>query len=220
MIHSIPGRVEAEGFYFQSGIQLENTSDVGGGKNIGFLDIRDYLDYFIEVAEDGVYNVAYRTAALSEMGQIDLQIIEEDGIAETLHRVRFPATGDWQNWTTTSAIVSLKAGQHQMRILISDDLFNLNYLDFNILTSTSELEKEPIKIYPNPSDGIFLVDYIITPEDKIEVFDMMGQTLPLRTWSSDQGTTKIDLNGLPAGIYILQIRNNKTKTRMALLTKL
>ena len=40
-IHSIPGRIEAEDYFFQSGVQLENTSDIGGGQNIGFQDKGD-----------------------------------------------------------------------------------------------------------------------------------------------------------------------------------
>ena len=44
IIHGIPGRVEAEDYFVQSGIQLENTTDVGGGQNVGFLDNGDYMD--------------------------------------------------------------------------------------------------------------------------------------------------------------------------------
>ena len=39
IIHAIPGRVQAEDYFFQAGVQLETTTDQGGGQNIGFLDV-------------------------------------------------------------------------------------------------------------------------------------------------------------------------------------
>ena len=37
-VHEIPGKIEAEHYYFQKGISIENSNDEGGGKNIGNLE--------------------------------------------------------------------------------------------------------------------------------------------------------------------------------------
>ncbi|MBK7477081.1 MAG: carbohydrate-binding protein [Haliscomenobacter sp.] len=83
---------------------------MGGGQNISYLDAGDYLDYYIDVAQAGTYPVTYRTAALQESGEVQMKIISPSGSASTLHTVRFPPTGGWQTWTTTSATAELPAG--------------------------------------------------------------------------------------------------------------
>ena len=42
--YAIPGWIEAEGFSTQSGIEVESTTDDGGGQNLGFLDPGDYME--------------------------------------------------------------------------------------------------------------------------------------------------------------------------------
>ncbi|MBK7409843.1 MAG: carbohydrate-binding protein [Saprospirales bacterium] len=110
IVHAVPGKVEAEDFFFQSGIVLENTTDVGGGQNIGYLDSGDYLDYYINVAQAGFYKVFYRTASQSATGGLQLQKIDAGGGATVLHLVTFPPTGGWQTWATTSKLVDLPQG--------------------------------------------------------------------------------------------------------------
>ena len=39
-VHVIPGKIEAEAFTTMDGIALENTTDIGGGQNIGYLPDR------------------------------------------------------------------------------------------------------------------------------------------------------------------------------------
>ncbi len=144
IIHSVPGRVEAEDYFAQSGIQLENTTDTGGGQNIGFLDNDDYLDYFINVTEAGIYQVDFRTAAQSEMGQVELQLIDNNGNATALENLTFPATGGWQTWTTTEGSIALPAGQLQLRVVIKQPLFNINWFEFTFLSPPDEIQYLPI----------------------------------------------------------------------------
>jgi len=144
IIHSIPGRIEAEDYVVQSGIQLENTTDVGGGQNIGFLDNGDYLDYFINVAQAGTYEVNFRTAAESEMGQVELQLIDENGNARTLENLTFPATGGWQTWASTAASVALPAGQLQLRVVIKQPLFNINWFEFTFSSAPPAIQYLPV----------------------------------------------------------------------------
>ena len=59
-VHPIPGRIEAEDYVFQVGVQLESTSDIGGGQNIGYLDPGDYLDYEVDVLSSGNYRVDFQ----------------------------------------------------------------------------------------------------------------------------------------------------------------
>jgi len=160
IVHAVPGRIEAEDYFFQSGVQLENTSDVGGGQNIGFLDPGDYLDYWVDIQEIGTYNINFRTAAQSEEGGVELQLIDVNGGATTLLNATFPSTGGWQTWTTTNKTISFsQTGEQQIRMLITDPLFNVNWMEFDFLSSTStESSITNVSIFPNPSHGIFTIN--------------------------------------------------------------
>ncbi len=209
-IHSIPGRIQAEDYFFQSGVQLENTSDAGGGQNIGFLDNGDYLDYNIDVATAGMYQVSFRTAALSEQGQVQLQLVQEDGSTTTLVTSTFPATGGWQSWTTTDQTLDLPAGRHQLRMLITQPLFNVNWFEFTLLTNT-ETPGTPIwaKVFPNPSTGLLQIQAELERQENmiLSIQNAWGQVLYTQVF---QGLSSIrhelNLSDWVDGYYFLNLK--------------
>jgi hypothetical protein len=207
--HAIPGKIQAEDFFDQSGIELEDCTDEGGGQNIGYLDEGDYCDYFIDVAQNGTYRVDYRTASESAGGAIQLQLIDDEGEATTLHSVSFSATGGWQTWETTSKNLSLTAGQHRLRLLITQPLFNVNWFQFTFLTSIEEQNQiADLNIFPNPFKNTFTVKGTLKSPQKVrlEVYNSMGQQLynkAIQPFSSFD--ERIDLGKLPPGNYYLTI---------------
>ncbi|MEO0468402.1 MAG: carbohydrate-binding protein [Bacteroidota bacterium] len=210
IIHELPGRVEAENFFFQSGIQLENTSDAGGGQNIGFLDVGDYADYFVNVSQAGTWSVDYRTAALSEVGAVELQLIDANGNATALHTASFPSTGGWQSWATTNFSADLPAGLQHIRVVITQPLFNINWLDFTFLTSIDpERAINPFRVFPNPGqDRYQLIAELEQPQQvEWELIDVLGKKIQQNLIQPQaQISDSIDLSALPAGQYILLIR--------------
>ena len=60
---AIPGRIEAEHFSGQSGFEVEDTQDEGGGQNLGYTDAGDTLTYNVSVAEAGEYTLSLRVAS-------------------------------------------------------------------------------------------------------------------------------------------------------------
>jgi len=107
----IPATIEAEAYDEMSGIQLEATTDAGGGQNVGYCDPGDWMDYTINVPADGQYTVELRVASLSKTGALSLK----NGTT-TLATVALPnGTGGWQTWTALSKTVSLKAGNQTLR---------------------------------------------------------------------------------------------------------
>jgi len=210
IIHPVPGRVESEDFFFQSGIQLENTADVGGGQNIGYLDIGDYLDYYVYAAQGGTFNVSYRTAALSESGEIQLQLMGVSGNFTPLHTVSFPPTGGWQTWTTTNKTASLPAGQHQIRVVITKPLFNMNWFEFSLITSTDEAnELASLMLFPNPGKDIFTLQGALTGRHniEIEVINILGQSVFSKKLKQVEKLDEtLDLSAFPGGSYFVKIQ--------------
>ena len=134
IVHSIPGKIQAEEYFYQSGILLESTTDEGSGQNIGGLDNGDYADYYVDIEESGAYNVIYRSAAdpaWSSGGQVELKLLDEFGNFSTLQNVLLPVTTGWQDWSSVSKSITLPKGKHQIRLQIIEGPFNLNWFSFD-----------------------------------------------------------------------------------------
>lgn len=128
---SLNSRIEAESFCGMQGIQTENTSDAGGGLNVGWVDVGDWLEYNINVPSAGNYTLTYRVASTGNTGQ--LQFMAPTG---TLAATSIPSTGGWQNWNNVSTTVSLSAGQQKIRLYASGGAFNFNWFQLTPASPT------------------------------------------------------------------------------------
>ena len=154
-VHNIPGKIEAEHFFIQKGMELENTSDEGGGFNIGSLDNGDYADYYVDVLASGTFNVTYRAAAdptWSSGGQVELSIYDSNSNSFTfLQNIIIPATTGWQDWENISKAINLDSGKYQIRLKILAGPFNLNWFSFDDSVSVGI----PIPGYVQAEDFVY-----------------------------------------------------------------
>lgn len=209
-IHLVPGKMEAEEFYFQTGMEIENTIDIGFGQNLSFLDDGDYADYTIDVAQTGVYQIDYRTASNGSTGAIQLFSLDDNGNTTLLQGVTFPQTGGWQTWETTGKTAMLQAGRQNVRVKIVQPNFNLNWIEFTSIVGTENLDLEnEISIYPNPNDGQFYVDGNLEKTQNIEIriYNVIGQMI----WRKNIDDVSIfkeelDLSQLENGNYFIRIQ--------------
>lgn len=213
-VHQIPGKIEAEAFTVQSGTALEETTDDGGGQNISYLDVNDYLDYDIYINQTDNYKIEYRTAAQNATGGIKLIFFNENDTI-SLDQTTFKATGDWQDWATTSVNAQLTKGRYTMRIQITRSLFNLNWITFLASNSINNTEAANIVIYPNPSNDFIYIDAkkIAADIKSYKLVSLNGKVII--TDSLDHSAMTISLQGLKPGIYFLQF---ETKNQ-GILTK-
>ncbi len=66
--------VGAESYLWMQGVQTEDTSDVGGGKNVGWIDTGDWMAYWeVTIPSTGAYRVEYRVASLGGGGSLQLE---------------------------------------------------------------------------------------------------------------------------------------------------
>jgi hypothetical protein len=121
----IPGKIEAESWSAMNGVQTETTTDTGGGLNVGWIHVGDWMDYSVNVQTAGTYTVEYRVASNTATGQLQLR-----SGATTLATTNVPNTGGWQTWQTVTASVTLAAGQQTLRIYASGYDFNINWMNF------------------------------------------------------------------------------------------
>ncbi|NBB78051.1 MAG: carbohydrate-binding protein [Verrucomicrobia bacterium] len=120
-------RIEAENYTAMSGIQTQNTSDSGGGQNVGWIDNGDWMDYAVDVPSSGSYVISFRVASPNSGAQFALK-----SGGSTLATVNVPDTGNWQNWQTVTATANLNAGSQTLRIQsTANPGWNINWWEFS-----------------------------------------------------------------------------------------
>ncbi|MDC0463488.1 carbohydrate-binding protein [Flavobacteriaceae bacterium] len=205
----IPGLIQAESFTNQSGLATENTTDTGGGLNIGYTDVNDYAEYPVFISQSGIYDLNLRVAAQWQSGQIEISLIE-NGTSEILGLFNLPVTGGWQSWVTNSNEVDLIAGVYTLRIRVAQPGFNFNWMEFlysdsNLSTNTLEVPKPYISLYPNPVNSTLTVkttqNNII---DNITLFDISGRVILVKK-GTNSVSEKINLSSLSNGSYFIKI---------------
>ena len=131
IIHATPGIIEAEQFSAMFGIQTETSTDSGGGTgggiNVGYVDVGDWLEYSIDVQTSGTYTIEYRLA--SDYGSDGFTTLVD---GTQIDQQQVPNTGGWQSWVTKSATVDLQEGSQTLRINAIGSLWNLNWIRFTL----------------------------------------------------------------------------------------
>lgn len=128
-----PGNTGGE--YRNDGVDIEQTSDTGGGYNVGWTAKDEWLSYPINSPAAASYIVSYRVASEVDGGLIQF---EKQGGIPIYGTIDVPNTGGWQNWTTISHIVDLPAGQQNIALAIREGNFNLNWIKIDKLGDITE----------------------------------------------------------------------------------
>jgi hypothetical protein len=114
--------------YRADGVDLEATSDTGGGSNVGWTSTGQWFRYTVNVAAAGTYTVSLRLAAPSAVTD-GLHLSNASG-TNLSGNVNIPASGGWQTWTTATAQVTLPAGQQVLTLNQDNGGWNVNNLAF------------------------------------------------------------------------------------------
>lgn len=120
------GIVEAENYINMSGIQVEDCTE--GGKNVGWIDPGDWMEYVVNVPSTGTYKLNYRVSVNNSTGgSVDFIV---DGVSKKI--TSLPSTGGWQNWKTISDTVTLSEGEHTVRLQVVQGGWNINKFELSL----------------------------------------------------------------------------------------
>jgi hypothetical protein len=220
--HSVPGKIEAEHYFTNNGFVAETTTDIGGGQNMGFTNVGDYLDYLVEIQESGIYKVNYRVAALNKIGQIEMHLF---GSKDTtlIHLIDIPVTGGWQTWQTVSKNALLNKGDYTIRLLVRNTEFNLNWFSTEFI-STPVIEKGEgglgMKVFPNPSSQQVSIeaDFISPVEGYLSIENILGQRVfHEQIQNAERLSRTIDLRHLDSGLYLVKLSAGSSKLTSKLI---
>lgn len=113
-----------------------------------------------------------------------------------------------QNGTYTYDVYAVYEGGNSVPMTVVVDLVNLSTAD--------AIKNATLKIYPNPSDGMFVVETASGVSSfKAEVYDMSGKLIFNKNFKGNKGD--INLTQYSKGVYILMISDNSGKRQSAKL---
>jgi hypothetical protein len=155
---TVPGTFEAENFdlggqyiaYYDEtggnsggvhrpaeGVDIQPTTDAGGGYNVGWTKAGEWLKYTVAIAATSTYKFEARVANPATGGAFRVEV---DGV-DLFGPIAVPNTSGWQTWqTVTTAAVPLTAGQRVVRIVFASSGNSTgvgNYNWFRFVESTS-----------------------------------------------------------------------------------
>jgi len=127
--------IQAESFGSQSGVQLEATSDTGGGQNVGFIAPGDSIAYpGVDFGSATAVRVITRRASgATATGTVQYRLDSTTG--PIIASVPVSNTGGWQSWgSVTTNLAGSAIGVHTLFITFTGsggDFVNLNWFQFS-----------------------------------------------------------------------------------------
>ncbi|GAA3946379.1 di-heme oxidoredictase family protein [Allohahella marinimesophila] len=114
------------GAYRNDDVDIEATSDAGGGYNVGWMDAGEWLEFDVELAA-GTYELAARVASATGGGQYSLSVDGRLVGSQTVSN-----TSGWQSFETQplGAVTLANGGRHSVRVSVDSAALNLNWFEF------------------------------------------------------------------------------------------
>lgn len=206
----IPGKIEAEEFDYggegnayhdndeqnRNGGTIRDESVDMSNSAIGYTQTGEWLEYTVEIEEDGEYSVESRVASGSSSSQftlyLDNQFIIPGADGTPGGFVDVPNTGDWDTYTSVETKLNyLTKGKHILKIEITGDWVDLDYLKFNLISSATDL-------------NTISIDSNVIPDGEYMVFDVLGRCIKTVEVQNGQPI------GLTQGAYYLKGKNGVT----------
>ncbi|MFA5045029.1 MAG: glycosyl hydrolase [Paludibacter sp.] len=200
---------------------VDAYTDTNEGAAVGNIAQGEWLDYTVNVAQSGLYSLAFRYASGNSNGggpfhlELDGQVVSSD--------ISVPSTSTtvWNIWATKSVVdIPLSAGKHVLKVVFSSGEFNLAKMTF---ARTGDL---PYNI-PTANAGADLkvvLPLTSTILDGSASSESAGKTLTYK-WTqvygptvaqfSDSNVVKPTVSGLAEGMYSFKLTVTNSDMRFA-----
>lgn len=139
--------------YRNDAVDIESCSDaVNNGYSVGWTSKGEWLNYSVNVENTSAYNLNFRYAANGSAGQFHLEL---DGVP-VCQKKSLSTTGGWSTWKSFEVDdLVLEAGLHQLKLVIDNAGFNINYLKFDQGKALSEVAPEVLQ-WKTDTDGKYI----------------------------------------------------------------
>jgi len=231
------GTWNSGGQFRNDGVDIEKCGDTpSNGYDVGWINTGEYLNYAVNVAQSGTYNLTIRVAANASGGKI---LMRMDGINIGTF-IDVPATGGWTSWRNIAVNnIPLLEGKHSFSLSFFFGGFNINFVKFDItaddVKDESSLPKEfgLDQNYPNPFNPETVINWRLAANSRVTltVFDVLGsEVATLVNEEQSVGNHSINFNAtdvnhstankFTSGIYFYQLRaGNFVETKKMILLR-
>ncbi|MDD5688632.1 MAG: carbohydrate-binding protein [Elusimicrobia bacterium] len=115
------------------GVDIQVCNDIGGGFNVGWVRVGEWLKYTINIETAGKYTIEVRVSCDGQGGKFHIEFDDVDKTGP----MTVPDTGGWATWqTVTKTGVSLDAGKHVMKLSMdaigAKFIGNFNYINLKL----------------------------------------------------------------------------------------
>lgn len=214
----IPGKVEAEYFDIgEDGMTYHDSDqknvpmalrpnepvdiyDLGNGK-FYVIDTNpgEWLEYTVNVAQKGLYDVSASIAAVVGGGTLNVKIgATESGV------IKVPATNSWVNTKMANFSMNLEAGTQIMRLtFIEKPLFYIDFIDFKrvIPDGLSTLSNNGFTVYQHDQELIFNLE-ADRSDGTLKIYTILGSVV--KSINLSESDFRISTQGMRPGVYIIQ----------------
>ncbi len=148
-LHNLPGTIQAEeyngaydttpenfgGEFRTDAVDIEATSDIGGGYNVGWTEPGEFLHYNVEIPTPGNYRITARIATIDDATSMHFKL---DGF-QLASIIPLPNTEGWQSWQDVAIETSLPSGSHILEAYFNTAGINLNYIQIEKIPDTNRV---------------------------------------------------------------------------------
>lgn len=124
---STPENLGQGAYRLESEADIQDSADLGGGSEIAFTTAGEWLQYSVNVASRGFYDLTFRYSKGSA-GVSSIQVLS-DG-TELANNIPFPNTTGWSSYREVTQRITLESGPQVLRVRFIDGSMNLNHLTF------------------------------------------------------------------------------------------
>lgn len=112
--------------YRKEDVNIKECTDAGGGYMLFSIYPGEWLEYTVNVEQDGYYNLRLRVSCEEDHASFHVCFDEKN----LTGKVSIPNTGSFENWGTACFDqIKLAAGEQVVRLVIETGTVNLNYLE-------------------------------------------------------------------------------------------
>ncbi|BFH63450.1 carbohydrate-binding protein [Paenibacillus azoreducens] len=126
---------DANGKYRKESVDIKTNSE--GGYKVSLNDAGEWLNYNVNVAADGTYNVDLRVSKSSDHAQVKLTI---DGSTDLTGVLNIPKTDEWKTFSIEG--LDLPKGKHTLKLVVVNGTFDLSTMNFQEHKQVNEISSD------------------------------------------------------------------------------
>ncbi len=158
------------------GVDLVNTTDGGAGFALGYTEAGEWINYSINVARAGTYNLSFRVASVGLGGAFHVDTTVKGVTTNLTGTLTAPDTTGWDTYQTVTKTVKLTAGSQILKLTFDGNGANGGIANFNYL------ELDPAQVPQVPTSTPFSGSPIKVTRGKVttiqaENFDNGGEAV-------------------------------------------